>query len=136
MCKKISKMKQIFIFWSMVLILWSCSASREAVKTSASLIQGSNDSTQYEIRVIDPHFDHWYLTNFSPAKDRTNDFYREKNLEAVGTWNNYFHNGRCLWLIDSPINYFPEIDYGIDVNRILYWYFLYIHDKYRIKLFQ
>jgi hypothetical protein len=38
-------------------------------------------------------------------------------------------------VIDSWINYQPQIDYGIDVNRKLYWYFRFVEDYYGIRLF-
>ncbi len=127
-------MKRSFIFGIVALMIMACSTSKEVRKTSASLVPGTSDSLGYEIRVLDPQFDHWYLTNYSAAKDRTNDFYRENNLRAVGTWNDYFRTGRYMRFIDTSIDYHPDVDYGIEVNRILYWYFVYVQEQYKIPL--
>lgn len=38
-------------------------------------------------------------------------------------------------IIESYIDYRPNIDYGIEVNRKLFWYFKYVKSKYGINLF-
>lgn len=38
-------------------------------------------------------------------------------------------------VIDCIIEYQSNVDYGIEVNRKLYWYFLYITENYKIRLF-
>ena len=128
-------MKNIFVFSILVLVVCACNTPRKTAKQSAGKIEIS-DSTEYEITIIDPDFDLWYMMNFSPAKDRTNEFYRSKNLIAVNNWNDYFLRGRYQHAIDYNINYSPATDYGIEVNRKLYWYFKYIEDKSNIRLLQ
>jgi Family of unknown function (DUF6146) len=128
-------MKLSLFMGIMALLVWTCSPVKEASKTSAKLNQNSQDGTEYEILIIDPHFDQWYLINYTPAKDYSNDYYRSKNLIAVTTWNDYYRTGRYSRVIDSYIDYQLNIDYGIEVNRKLYWYFKYIQNNYRIRLF-
>lgn len=120
----------------LILLVWACSPVRETAKTSALLTPKSQDSTEYEITVIDFGFDQWYQLNYSPSKDLSNEYYRYKNIEAVAAWNDYYRSGRFSRVIESSINYWPDIDYGIEVNRILYWYFRYVTEKYDIRLFQ
>ena len=124
-------MKLYAIIGVIALIACSCSPAREPVKTSAVL---TSDSTEYEVLIIDPTFDLWYATNYSPAKDYSNDYYRNKNWISVTNWNEYFRTGKYGWVIDSYIEYQPSVDYGIEVNRELFWYFRYIREKYRIRL--
>ena len=119
----------------MALVVWACSPVKEAARTSAKLSQNGQDSSGYEILIIDPRFDQWYLLNYSPTKDYSNDYYRSKNLAAVTNWDEYYHTGRYNRVIDSSIDYWPNIDYGIEVNRKLYWYFKYVQNNYRIRLF-
>ena len=128
-------MKPGFFIGIITLLAWACSPVKEASKTSARLTQNSQDTTEYEILIIDPHFDQWYLLNFDMSKDHSNDFYRSKNLTAVETWNNYYRTGQYGQFIDSYIEYWPNIDYGIEVNRKLFWYFKCIKENYRIRLF-
>ena len=124
-----------FYIVMITITVWACSPVREGSKTTARLTHDSLDSTEYELIIIDLRFDNWYLMNYSPAKDRSNEYYRSKNLEAVINWNDYFRNARYTRVIDSYIDYEPNIDYGIEVNRRLYWYFKYIVETYKIRLF-
>ncbi len=92
------------------------------------------DSTEYEITIIDPEFDTWYLLNFSQAKDRTNEYYRGKNQVGAINWNDYYNKGRYHRIVENYLYYNNSIDYGIEVNRKLYWYFKYTEEKFRIRL--
>jgi hypothetical protein len=128
-------MKFCFYIGIMVLLFWACTPVKVATKTSATLTHDSLDSTEYELLIIDPNFDRWYLMNYTPSKDHLNDYYRDKNLIAVANWNDHYRTGRYSGIIDSFIDYSPGIDYGIELNRKLYWYFKYIKDNYGIRLF-
>lgn len=115
-------------------MVWACSPVKNAAKP-ATLTRNEQDTTGYGIVIMDPGFDQWYLANFSEAQDRTNDYYRSRNLVAVQNWNNYFRTGRYGKIIVSDIDYQPGVDYGIDVNRKLYWYFEYITREFGLNLF-
>lgn len=128
-------MKRSILNGIIALLVWACSPVNEASKTSATLTKSSQDSTEYEILIIDSQFDHWYMINYSPAKDHSNDYYRNKNLIAAANWNDYYRTGRYSQFIDTYIDYRGNIDYGIEVNRKLYWYFKYIRDSYKIRIF-
>ncbi len=128
-------MKPGFFIGMIALLMWGCSPVREVAKTSATLTQTSQDSTEYEILIIDPQFDQWYLLNYSPAKDYSKEYYRGKNLVAVTNWNDHYRSGRYSRIIESFIDYRPDVDYGIEVDRKLYWYFKYIVSTYKIRLF-
>lgn len=54
---------------------------------------------------------------------------------AVENRNYYYRTGKYGKIIVSDIDYRPGVDYGIDVNHKLYWYFSYIKSEYRIYLF-
>jgi hypothetical protein len=128
-------MKPAFFLAIIMLIAWSCSPVKNTPKTSAIVEKSSQDSTLYELVIIDNHFEKWYLLNYSDAKDRSDEYYRSKNLYAVSNWNEYYREGKYAEVIDSYVNYQPEIDYGIELNRKLYWYFKFVEEYYKIKLF-
>jgi hypothetical protein len=132
---KFFAMKQSFFYGMLALLLWACSTVKESSKTPATLTKNCQDSTIYEITITDPGFEQWYLVNYSPSKDFTSDYYRNKNLLAVSTWNDYYRTGRHPRIIDFSIDYWPNIDYGIEVNRKLFWYFKYLEDNYHLHLF-
>ena len=133
--KKHFAMKPIFFIGMIALLAWGCSPVKKVEKTSATLTQTIQDSTEYEILIIDPQFDQWYLLNYSPAKDYSKEYYQGKNLFAVANWNDYYRSGRYSRIIESLIDYRPNVDYGIEVDRKLYWYFKFIVSTYKIRLF-
>lgn len=133
--QNLSLMKPVYLIIMIAFLAWACSQGREAVKTSAALVPESQDSTIYELVINDIHFDNWYLLNYSDAKDRTEEYYHSKNLIAVSNWNYIYRMGQHYDVIDSYINYEPQLDYGIEVNRRLYWYFAFVEDYYDVKLF-
>ena len=126
-------MKKLFFPIIFVLLAWSCSPTQKAgvdhKRTSVQI-----DSTEYEVIIIDPEFETWYLMNYSPSKDYSNEYYRSRNRIGILNWNDYFDRGRYYRVIENHIFYDPSVDYGIEVNRKLYWYFKYIEENYRIRL--
>ncbi len=125
-------MKTFLIPALIAMLAWSCKPAQQIAKSTSHKIV--SDSSGYEITIIDPAFDNWYLMHFSPAKDYSNEYYRSKNQFGVNNWNDCFMHGRYHHAIDSYINYESSVDYGIEVNRKLYWYFKYTEEKFRIRL--
>jgi hypothetical protein len=126
-------MKKLLYALFALLLAWSCSPSKKAI-SSGSHPPKIVDSTEYEAIIIDTEFEHWYLLNYSDAKDFSNEYYRGKNHVAVTHWNDYSTRHLYPHIIDESIIYDYSIDYGIEVNRKLYWYFKYIEDKFKIRL--
>jgi hypothetical protein len=127
-------MKNLIFLLFVLLVAWSCSPSKKTGATDRQLTIKS-DSTEYEIIIIDPEFDHWYLIHFSQARDYSNEYYRSKNQMAVINWNDYFTRNRYHNVIDNYIFYDYSVDYGMEVNRKLYWYFKYTEETFKIRLF-
>lgn len=128
-------MKPILLIGILSMLMWACSPAKQTTKTSATIKQAIQDSTEYEVLVIDPQFDHWYLTNYSTAKDYSLDYYQSKNRTAVANWNHYYQTGKYRQIIEEQIDYQHGINYGIEVERRLFWYFKFIEENYRIPLF-
>ena len=126
-------MKNLIIGVFVLFIAWSCAPSHQVAATAKPPVIKA-DSTEYEVIVIDPEFDHWYLIHFTPAKDYSNSYYRAKNQVGVSNWNDYFIRSLYPKIIDSSIVYDNSIDYGIEVNRVLFWYFKYYEDQFKIRL--
>lgn len=126
-------MKKLISPIFIILLAWSCSPSQKTgilAKSNVMVI----DSTEYDITIIDMEFDTWYLMNYSPSKDFSNEYYRSKNHIGISNWNYYFNRGKYHRVIENHVFYNHSVDYGIEVNRKLYWYFKYIEETYRIRL--
>jgi hypothetical protein len=127
-------MKKLIIFSIVLVAAWSCTQQKEVAKSRATVPTVILDSTEYEITIIDIDFDRWYMMRYSPSMDRSNDYYRSMNASGVINWNDYYTRNKYNQVIGSYINYNPSVDYGIEVNRRLFWYFKFIEETYRIRL--
>lgn len=128
-------MKRFLIIGILALFSWACSTGKESAKAATVRTQNNKDTSEYQISIIDPAFDHWYLYTYSQAYDRPNEFYRSRDQIAAVAWNDFYGTGQYSKVIDCYIDYKPDINYGIDVNRTLYWYFTYIQITYHIPLY-
>ncbi|GAB1418960.1 hypothetical protein MASR2M12_17250 [Bacteroidales bacterium] len=130
-------MKTFLLFFALLALATSCQSTKKATTVSApasTQINEEADSLHHEILILDPEFEHWYLSRFSPAADRSNEFYLSMNRLGISNWNHYYSSGRYQRAISSYIDYQPFTDYGIEVNRKLFWYFSYIEEKFRVPL--
>ncbi len=89
------------------------------------------DSTIYEITIIDPGFESWFIKNRKQAWYHTKESLAIKNWQYVSAWNQKVLSGSFqMQNRDNPfietIDYRPEIDYGLDLNYKLFYYFKYI----------
>ncbi|MGA1977956.1 MAG: DUF6146 family protein [Bacteroidales bacterium] len=94
----------------------------------------SSDSTKYELIVIDPGFETWLLTK-PPVNYCSQQYYELKNRFFVLEWNyRYMHPLRYGSLYDTWIDYDPLVDYGLDLNYRLYYYFLFFQERNHVNL--
>jgi hypothetical protein len=110
-------------------------AAQQYPKSAAdSLSIKSIDSTEYEITIIEPGFDSWLIGHAKPRWYYSNEYYRNKNNFLVSEWNSRVRETMRQQPYEYLIEYSPGIDYGLEVNYQLYWYFRYIENKYNIDL--
>jgi len=91
-----------------------------------------NEELEYEVIIIDPGFNSWFL-----SYARSRNFYSQSYLEArnrdwVLGWNNKFMQGNRL--IEMSIDYNNTINYGYEVNYMLFNYLTYFQLTNNIKL--
>lgn len=128
-------MKTVILVAALMLLTAACATHKKTSGIAGLQEAAKSDTTEYDIIILDPEFDHWYLTRYSVAMDRGNEIYRSYNRTAVMNWNDYFLRGKYRNLIENRLDYDYNTDYGIEVNRKLYWYFKFVEEKYRIRLF-
>ena len=93
----------------------------------------SVDSLEYRLIVFDPGFETW-LAEKPPVNYYSNSFYRTKNVLYVTEWNLRYETGRYGNIYSDYIDYNPKVDYGIDLNYKLYYYFKYFEMKNHVSL--
>ncbi|MDC8001750.1 DUF6146 family protein [Aequorivita todarodis] len=133
-------MKNIFLIAAFCIALYSCGTGNKTMSntsadtTEKDTIRIANDSLEYEIMIIEPGFESW-LASQPPRGFYGQSYLENKNRLFVSEYNNrvmqpqrYSHN-----LYSERINYDPTVDYGYEVNYLLYNYFVYFQDKYNQK---
>lgn len=131
-------MKYVFLIFAAIIAFSSCDSYRSTTKTAATetndTIRIENDSLEYEIIIIEPGFNNWLATQ------RPRGYYGQAYLEArnqmwVMEYNRRVRNFQMYDpnLYQMEINYDPGIDYGYEVNYLLYNYFLFFQDRYNQK---
>jgi hypothetical protein len=134
-------MKTFLLLLSISFAVYSCGSSNTTIKNASQTesaekdtVRIANDSLQYEIIIVEPGFDSWLVSQ--PKRGFYGQPYLEtKNRLFVTEYNNrvlqpqrYSHD-----LYTERINYDPTVDYGYEVNYLLYNYFVYFQKKYNQK---
>jgi len=92
------------------------------------------DSITYELIIFDIGFDTWLATK-PPMNYYSKGYYETKNKVYVTEWN-YRNQDPMRFgdIYESRIDYYPNIDYGLELNYRLYYYFRYFEEKNHVKL--
>jgi len=121
----------IFVFC----IIMSCSTSnRMYTVKDKNLIDIQQDKEEYELLVLDPGFETWFASTWSPAKDRNPKYYRMWNQRYVNAWNYRAMRPHNYDLFNNTIQYDSTVDYGIAVDRKLYYYFRWVDTRLNIPI--
>ncbi len=123
-----------------MLVVYGCNTGKPAMGvknpdkiTKNDTIRIANDSLEYEIIIIEPGFSSWLLSQ--PPKGYYGISYLEtKNQIWTTEYNTRVRGiGANRNLYEQEINYDPFIRYGLDVNYLLYNYFVYFQKTYNQK---
>ena len=136
-------MKQVLIAIAVILFL-ACGNTRmqrtvtepSAAKAQDTVrIASDSEEVEYEIIIIEPGFNSWLVTQAQPRGFYTQSFLEGRNRIYVTEWNNRFLQPlRYGNLYNMQIDYDPRIDYGYEVNYMLYNYFIFFQLRYKQQL--
>ncbi len=135
--------KKLFITVTILILIIGCKTKKSVMvnnEKSLSLqkdtIRIANDSLQYEVVIIDPGFSTWLNSRAFPRNYHTESYLESKNRIYVSEWNSrvmqtmrYNPN-----LYTITIDYNPNINYGYEVNYLIYNYMIYFQNTYKQKL--
>lgn len=130
--------KNTIIFIALGLLIASCASITKKGKDmqNEDPVVIANDSLEYEITIIDIGFN-----NYLNAVAQPRGFYNEEYLEArnrawVITWNQRAMNTNRYNpnIYENIIDYQQNINYGYEVNYLLFNYFLFAQRKYNMSL--
>ncbi len=135
-------MKYLLIISILLGTLISCNSNKTTIKGETSIASSSvsndtiriaNNELEYEILIFEPGFQSWIATQ--PPMGHYGLYHLESNNRRfVLEYNNRVINYRTRKLYEQEINYEPTVRYGLEVNFLLYNYFIYFQQKYKQKL--
>ncbi|CAM4135187.1 DUF6146 family protein [Gillisia limnaea] len=131
-------MKNLIYILILGLFIYSCGSSKDRdLKNTGEGIHNdtvriANDSLEYEIIIIEPGFNLFINSIARPKMYYSQSYLENKNQFLVSEYNSrvnqpqrFNHN-----LYVQAINYDPNIDYGYEVNYLLYNYFVFLSREY------
>lgn len=112
------------------------STSNEIASTTQDTVRIANDELEYEIIIFEPGFNTWVQTTARPRGYYEQNYLETRNQVLVNEWNNRVLQPQRYdtSLYEMQINYDNNIDYGYEVNYLLYNYFVYFQLKYKQRL--
>jgi hypothetical protein len=132
-------MRSLLSFLLFAILLIGCDAKRAVtadgdVASSRDTVRIANDSLEYEIIIFELGFSAWL------ANQRSREFFILENLETrnrifASEYNRRVNDPRYSRdLYPQEINYDPKVRYGMEVNYLLYHYFIYFQERYKQRL--
>uniref|UniRef100_UPI00404B045A DUF6146 family protein n=1 Tax=Flavobacterium sp. TaxID=239 RepID=UPI00404B045A len=137
-------MKKIAVLLGLVMVIFfgQC-VSKKANQTALDknineedLVVIENDSLEYKIIIFEPGFNSWLNGTARPRDYYNQSFLEQRNMIWVQMYN--MRVGQPLQynpdLYPFTIEYRSDIDYGYEVNYLLYNYFVFFQLHYNQKL--
>lgn len=106
--------------------------SKKGNLTTNDTVKIINEEINYEIIIIDPGFNSWYVSYAKPRNYYSQNYLETRNRDWVIGWNNLFMRGSRL--IDMSIDYQNNTNYGYEVNYMLFNYLTYFQLSNKINL--
>ena len=136
-------MKNILILVLLLLIGVSCKSSKTQTNTgdnesdsqTQDTIRIANDDIEYEVIIIEAGFDSWMNRRARPRSYYSSTFLEARNVQYVTEWNRRVVSSNFdKSLYEMQINYTQGIDYGFEVNYMLYHFFVFFEERYKQNL--
>lgn len=124
-------MKNFVFFGLLTLFICSCSSKqftdKNSVETNSKTkdtIVIANKELEYEVIIIDVGFNAWLASNARPRQFYSQQYMESRNSFWVLEWNLRANNPMRFDrnLYEMPIDYQSNIDYGYEVNYMLFNY--------------
>ena len=135
-------MKNFISFLALVLVIISCSTTKNTSPkndenvsiTKSDTVRIANDELEYEVIIIDPGFSNWLASRAQPRNFYTQNYMETRNRVWITNWNTNVISGRNRELFEMSINYDNNINYGYEVNYLIFNYLTYFQITNNIQL--
>ena len=137
-------MKNLIYISIILLAIIGCTTTKQPVSSTDKPKTESNDTIKivneelhYEVIIIESGFDFWLHSTAYPRGYHSQTYLENKNYRYVLEWNNRVLQPQIYDpnLYEMTINYDSNIDYGYEVNYLIYNYMIYFQNKYKQKLY-
>lgn len=136
---KIKNMKNFLYILFAGILIYGCGTTKDrdfskkdSTATANDTVRIANDSLEYEIIVIEPGFNLFINSIARPRGFYSQSYLENKNRFLVQEYNSRvnqpFNYNRNLYI--QEINYDNYVDYGYEVNYMLYNYFVFFSREY------
>lgn len=134
--------KFITFFTTVSIVIAGCTSSNKFVNSedksiiANDTVRIANDELEYEVIIIDGGFNSWLAAYARPRSYYSQQYLEARNRIWVQEWNmrssqpDRYNSS----LFEMRIDYQNNIDYGYEVNYILYNYLTYFQLSNNIKL--
>ena len=111
-------------------------SEKELAKVDNDTVTIENDELEYEIIIIEPGFNAWVASRARPRGFYSQQYFESRNIIYATEWNQRVLQPQRFNpnLYELQIDYQQGIDYGYEVNYMLYNYFIYFQLTYKQRL--
>ena len=138
-------MKKIIYIVLISIFTFNCNTSKTTTSKKDERLESlkqndtvkiANEDIEYEIMIIEPGFNFWLASTARRRGYYTQQFLENKNIFYVAEWNQRVPQPQRYnsSLYELQIDYQQGIDYGYEVNYVLYNYFIYFQLTYKQRL--
>lgn len=132
-------MKTLICIALVFVVMLGCTSQKtlsdKTVASKNDTVRIANDSLEYEVIIIDAGFPTWLASRSYPRNFYSQTYLESKNRIWVSEWNIRAGNPqRYHDIYGMRIDYDPAINYGYEVNYLLYNYLVYFQNKYNQRL--
>lgn len=131
-------MKNVIYIFLAICFVYACGSTGETSMAkndqTSDTIRIANDSLDFELLVFDTGFERW-MAGRPPMESYNLSYLESKNRSYVNRYNLRARNPAVYGrLYPQPINYESDVDYGLELNYMLFNYFEFFQEKYNQRL--
>ncbi|WP_396600511.1 DUF6146 family protein [Algibacter sp. R77976] len=138
-------MKKIIYILLVSIFVFNCNSTKKTASKKDERLENikqndtvkiANEDIEYEIIIIEPGFNFWLASRARQKGYYSQSFLETRNQQYVMQWNQRVLQPQIFDpnLYELQIDYQQGIDYGYEVNYILYNYFIYFQLTYNQRL--
>lgn len=128
-------MNKFIVIIASLFIVAACISRKTGKTVAISNTPGNQeDSVTYELIILDPEFESWMITNSKPMWYHSQSYLESWNRMYVSAWNSKATSGSGSRFFETYIDYQNQIDYGLELNYRLFYYFQFVERRLKIPI--